>query len=55
MLCQCWAERKRRLLVICPASIRKQWALELGEKFNLPAVVLDARATARSSKLGGLH
>jgi len=41
LLCQHWAERKRRLLVICPASIRKQWALELREKFNLPATVLD--------------
>ena len=27
VLCQLWAERKRRLLVICPASLRKQWAL----------------------------
>ncbi len=36
VLCQFWAERKRRLLVICPASLRKQWALELEEKFNLP-------------------
>ena len=44
VLCQFWAERKRRLLVICPASLRKQWALELAEKFNLPALVLDARA-----------
>lgn len=44
VLCQFWAERKRRLLVICPASLRKQWALELQEKFNLPAVVLDAKA-----------
>jgi superfamily II DNA or RNA helicase len=44
VLCQFWAERKRRLLVLCPASIRKQWALELSEKFNLPAVVLDAKA-----------
>ena len=44
VLCQFWAERKRRLLVICPASIRKQWALELEEKFNLPVEILDARA-----------
>src|SRR5262249_15352569 len=36
VLCQFWAERKRRLLVLCPASLRKQWALELEEKFNLP-------------------
>ncbi len=44
VLCQFWAERKRRLLIICPASLRKQWALELQEKFNLPAVVLDKKA-----------
>lgn len=44
VLCQYWAERRRRLLVICPASLRKQWALELEEKFNLPVVVLDARS-----------
>jgi hypothetical protein len=43
VLCQFWAERKRRLLVICPASLRKQWALELTEKFNLPTQVLDAK------------
>lgn len=53
VLCQYWAERRRRLLVISPASIRKQWALELQEKFNLPAVVLDAKAyreTQREAK-----
>ena len=44
VLCQVWAERKRRLLVLCPASLRKQWALELEEKFNLPTRVLDAKA-----------
>lgn len=44
VLCQFWAERRRRLLVICPASIRKQWALELQEKFALPVAVVDARS-----------
>jgi SNF2 family DNA or RNA helicase len=43
VLCQLWAERRRRLLVICPAALRKQWAQELADKFNLPAEVLDAR------------
>lgn len=43
VLCQKWAERKRRLVIICPASIRQQWANELSEKFNLPAVVIDAK------------
>lgn len=52
VLCQFWAERKRRLLVIGPASIRKQWALELAEKFNLPAVVLDAKAYRDAQRAG---
>lgn len=52
VLCQLWAERRRRLLVICPASIRKQWALELQEKFNLPAEVLDARSWGEAIRLG---
>ena len=52
VLCQFWAERKRRLLVICPASIRKQWALELEEKFNLPAQVLDAKAHREARRRG---
>src|SRR4030042_2519763 len=44
VLCQYWAERKRHLLVICPASIRKQWALELEEKFHLPSLILDSKS-----------
>jgi hypothetical protein len=52
VLCQAWAERKRRLLVITPASIRKQWALELAEKFNLPAIVLDAKTFRDSLRMG---
>ena len=52
VLCQLWAERKRRLLVICPASIRKQWALELEEKFNLPVQVLDAKGYREARKIG---
>jgi SNF2 family DNA or RNA helicase len=52
VLCQYWSERRRRLLVICPASLRKQWALELEEKFNLPAVVLDAKTWRDTLKKG---
>jgi SNF2 family DNA or RNA helicase len=54
VLCQLWAERKRRLLVICPASLRKQWALELGEKFNLPTRVLDSKAFRNEERKGRL-
>jgi SNF2 family DNA or RNA helicase len=52
ILCQYWAERKRSLLVICPASIRKQWELELEEKFSLPAIVLDQKAYNQFKKDG---
>ncbi len=52
VICQYWAERRRRILVVCPASIRKQWALELAEKFNLPAKVIDARAYRQAQAVG---
>jgi len=52
VLCQLWAERKRRLLVICPASLRKQWALELEEKFNLPSLILDAKSYREAERNG---
>ena len=43
VLCQLWAEKRRRLLIVCPASLRKQWSLELQDKFNLPNVVIDSK------------
>jgi len=52
VLCQYWAEKKRNLLIICPASLRKQWATELKEKFNLPAQVLDAVTYRKMQKSG---
>ncbi|MGV8892798.1 MAG: SNF2-related protein [Burkholderiaceae bacterium] len=61
VLGQYWAERKRRLLIICPASLRKQWAQELLEKFNLPSLILDtptlrkARAGRSFDALAGKH
>ena len=52
VVCQSWAECHRRILVICPASIRKQWALELEEKFHLPTAVLDTN-THREAQTEG--
>lgn len=52
ILGQLWAEKKRRLLIVCPASLRKQWSLELREKFNLPSFILDARSYALDVKAG---
>lgn len=44
ILSQHWSEHKRRLLVICPATLRKQWASELQEKFFLPSVILESKS-----------
>ena len=52
VLCQFWAEKRRNLLVVCPASIRKQWASELQEKFNLPTQVLDLVTYKKMQKRG---
>lgn len=52
VLCQCWAERRRRLLVIVPAALQKQWSAELEEKFSLPTVILDSRACREARKAG---
>ena len=41
VLCQLWAERRRRLLVVCPAALRKQWHEELREKFALPGDIAE--------------
>ncbi|MBD3383460.1 DEAD/DEAH box helicase [candidate division KSB1 bacterium] len=52
LLCQYWAERKRKMLIICPASLRKQWSIELFEKFHLPSVVLDSKTCEQAARQG---
>ena len=44
ILSQHWSEHKRKLLVICPANLRKQWASELQEKFYLPSVIMETQS-----------
>jgi hypothetical protein len=52
VICQSWAENCRKILVVCPASLRKQWAVELEEKFNLPSQILDAKTYRDLQKAG---
>lgn len=55
LLAQKWAERKRRLLVILPANLRKQWAQELADKFFLPSVILEAKSFNQTIRDGNLN
>ena len=41
ILSQCWAEQKRHILIIVPASLRNQWNIELMEKFYIPSRILE--------------
>ena len=41
VIAQLWAEGRRRILILVPASLRKQWQNELFEKFGLPARILE--------------
>lgn len=43
VIAQKWAERRRHILVIAPATLRKQWSIELEEKFFLPSIILEAK------------
>lgn len=43
VLCQYWAIGKRKIIVVCPAAIRKQWSFELTEKFGIDNEILDSK------------
>jgi SNF2 family DNA or RNA helicase len=43
VLAQLWNEHKRKILIVGPASLLRQWSAELLEKFNLPSIVMDRK------------
>jgi len=55
ILSQQWAERKRKLLIIGPSNLRKQWNQELADKFYLPSVILEAKSFNSQIKEGNLN
>lgn len=52
LLSQKWAERRRKILIIVPSSLRKQWNRELIEKFFLPSEILEARSFNQALEQG---
>jgi len=55
VLSQKWAERKRKILLIVPSSLRKQWNVELQEKFFLPSIILETKSFNQYIKDGNLN
>lgn len=52
VISQRWAERKRRILVITPSNLRKQWHQELTEKFFLACRILETKSYNAAIKSG---
>jgi len=55
ILSQRWAEQKRKILLIVPSSLRKQWNSELQEKFFLPSVILETKSFNQHINKGNLN
>jgi adenine-specific DNA-methyltransferase len=55
VISQRWAEGRRRILIIVPSNLRKQWHQELSEKFFLPCLILETRSYNAAVKSGDLH
>lgn len=43
VVCQYWATGRRKILIVSPASLRKQWEAELLDKFGIPSEILDTK------------
>lgn len=52
VISQRWAERKRKILIVVPSNLRKQWYQELTEKFFLPCEILEAKSYRAAVKSG---
>lgn len=55
VLSQKWAERKRRILIIVPSNLRKQWYQELTEKFFLPCRIIESKSYNAAVKVGNFR
>lgn len=52
VMCQYWSTGKHKIIVVCPASLRKQWSFELSDKFGIPNEILDTKNYNEYVRLG---
>jgi superfamily II DNA/RNA helicase len=55
LLAQNWVEGKRKLLIICPSNLRKQWQQELLDKFFLPSKIIESRSFNKAVNQGNTN
>lgn len=55
LISQKWAERRRRILIITPSNLRKQWYQELAEKFFLPCAILESKSYNYDQRHGSMQ
>lgn len=55
VMAQYWSERRRKILLIVPASLRMQWRNELAEKFYINSVIMDSTLFNREKKAGNIN
>ena len=55
VISQKWAERKKKILIIVPSNLRKQWNQELLDKFFLPSFILETPFFNQEIKKGNLN
>ncbi len=52
VIAQRWAENRRHILLILPATLRMQWHQELAQKFSIPAMILESKTYREFAKEG---
>lgn len=55
VMSQYWAENKRKLIIVCPSSLRHQWKNELKEKFNINSIIIEAKSFNNEIKDGNIN
>ena len=55
VISQKWAERKRKILIIVPSNLRKQWNQELLDKFFLKSILLETPSFNQEIQKGNLN
>ncbi len=55
VISQRWAERRRRVLIIAPSNLRKQWHQELSEKFFLPCAIIETKSYNKAIRVGSFR